>query len=126
MNSARDNTVLWSGGGLLAALVCCLCLAVATGGLAYWIAGQVTDSVRPGSPTAVFVPLEEATEQPHLPSPIPPEAEAMRTPPAQVEVPISDPISLAERLLGVKDIPLVLAEKADPFMPGTRQTIWAT
>jgi hypothetical protein len=126
MNSSRDNTVLWIGGGLLAALVCCLCLAVATGGLAYWIASQVTDSVRPGSPTAVFVPLDEATEQPRLPTPIPPEAEAMRTTLAQVEVPISDPISLAERLLGVQDIPLVLAEQAENIPAGSRQTFWAT
>jgi hypothetical protein len=50
----------------------------------------------------------------------------MRTTLAQVEVPISDPISLAERLLGVKDIPLVLAERADPIPPGTRQMFWAT
>src|SRR4030042_1050439 len=101
MNSPRDNAVLWIGGGLLAALVCCLCLALTVGGLSYWIASRATGVTGPGSPTAVFVPLDEATEQPHLPTPIPPEAEGMRTTLAEVEVPISDRTSRAARLRAI-------------------------
>jgi len=126
MNSSRDNTVLWIGGGLLAALVCCLCLAVTVGGLSYWVASRVTDGTGSVAPTAVFVPLEDATEQPRLPTPVPAEAEAMRTTLAELDVPIADPISLAERLLGVKDPPLVLEDRADPVPLGTQQTFWAT
>src|SRR3990172_5103470 len=126
MNSSKDNTVLWIGGGLLAALVCCLCLALTVGGLSYWIASWATDGAGNVSPTAVFVPLEEATEQPRVATPIPPEAEVMRQVLAELEVPIADPISLAERLLGVKNVPLVLAEEAAPIPLGTRHTFWAT
>ena len=50
----------------------------------------------------------------------------MRTTLAEVEVPIADPISLAERLLGVKDVPLVLDDQAAPVPLGTQQTFWAT
>ena len=126
MSSSRDNTVLWIGGGLLAALVCCLCLALTVGGLSYWIARQAVTTGGPAVPTASFLPLEEATAQPRLVTPVPSEAEAMRTALAQHDVPIADPISLAERLQGVKDIPIILADHAEPIPLGTRDTFWAT
>ena len=126
MSSSRDNTILWIGGGLLAALVCCLCLALGVGGLSYWIARQAASAVRPAVPTASFHPLEQATAQPHLVTPVPSEAEAMRAALAEHDVPIADPISLAERLQGVVDIPLTLADHAEPIPVGTRDTFWAT
>ena len=126
MSSPRDNTVLWIGGGLLAALVCCLCLALAVGGLSYWIAREAANTVAPGVPTAAILPLDEATAVPRLATPVPAEAEAMRDALAAVDVPVSDPIGLAERLQGVENIPQVLADHADPIALGTSETFWAT
>ncbi len=126
MSSTRDNTVLWIGGGLLAALVCCLCLALTVGGVSYWIARQAVATGGPTVPTASFLPPDEATAQPLQVTPVPPEAEAMRQALAEHDVPISDPISLAERLQGAKDIPVVLADHAEPIALGSRQAFWAT
>ncbi|HSB91240.1 MAG TPA: hypothetical protein VLD63_14590 [Anaerolineales bacterium] len=126
MSSPRDNTVLWIGGGLLAALVCCLCLALSVGGLSYWIAREAANTVAPGVPTAEILPLDEATSVPRLATPVPAEAEAMRDALAALDVPVSDPIGLAERLQGIENIPQVLADHADPVALGTSETFWAT
>jgi hypothetical protein len=126
MGSSRDNTVLWIGGGLLAALVCCLCLALAVGGISYWIARQAVETID-ASPTATFfTPEAGVTEVPRLVTPVPPEAGEMLRALGDEIVPIADPVSLAERLQGKTGIPRVLAEEADPIPLGTRRTFWAT
>ncbi|HET7012071.1 MAG TPA: hypothetical protein VFI11_14945 [Anaerolineales bacterium] len=126
MASSRDNTVLWIGGGLLVALVCCLCLALAVGGVSYWIVSRSV-STGDGPPTPSFETLEPGeTQVPRQVTPVPPQARAMLEALSEEVVPIADPVSLTERLQGVKDIPRVLAEDADPIPLGTRQTFWAT
>jgi immune inhibitor A len=45
---------------------------------------------------------------------------------SSVEVPMSDPVSLAERLQHLEDVPRVLAEKADPLPVGAKDTFWVT
>lgn len=45
---------------------------------------------------------------------------------SSIEVPISDPIALAERFKGLEDIPWVLAEQAEPIPIGTRDSFWVT
>lgn len=43
----------------------------------------------------------------------------------EAEVPINDPLDLAERLLGVPDIPLTV-EPSEPYQVGDRETFWAS
>ncbi|MES0340401.1 MAG: hypothetical protein ABUK15_10145, partial [Anaerolineales bacterium] len=45
---------------------------------------------------------------------------------ASTIVPINEPIELAERLRGLKDVPRVLAESAVPIPAGTVDTFWVS
>ncbi|HEY69432.1 MAG TPA: hypothetical protein G4O08_02485 [Anaerolineae bacterium] len=45
---------------------------------------------------------------------------------ANTVVPLADPIDLAERLLGLENIPRVVATQADPIPLGTTQQFWAS
>jgi hypothetical protein len=45
---------------------------------------------------------------------------------SQTIVPLADPADLAERLMGLEDIPRVLATSADPIPVGTIQQFWAS
>ncbi len=45
---------------------------------------------------------------------------------ASTIVPANDPIELAERLRGLKDVPRILAESAEPIPAGTVDTFWVS
>ena len=45
---------------------------------------------------------------------------------ASTIVPINEPIELAERLRGLKDVPRILAEEAEPIPVGTVDTFWVS
>lgn len=45
---------------------------------------------------------------------------------ASTIVPINEPIELAERLRGLKDVPRILAEEAEPISVGTVDTFWVS
>jgi hypothetical protein len=124
--SGAGGKQIWVIGGLVVALLCCLAVAVGAGtaGLIV-IARQAAATLEPvAAPTraATTPPLSERRTGEAAP------AEALLTLDllSQIEVPIADPLSLAERLSGVIDPPEVLALEAQPIPPGTRQTFWAS
>ncbi len=128
MEQKRGSSVAWVVGGLLAALLCCLCLLAASGVggllLARWAGRQPERQLLPPaatagpSPTPVSMPLE--------PTPIPAQAGETQRLLAETNVPIADPLDLAQRLLGIRNPPRVVADHADPILPGTVKTFWAS
>ena len=129
MEQKRGSVVWWVVCGILAVLLCCLCALVVIGGgatLAAWLARPyqgpplvATLFATPGpSPTPQTMPTEPAA--------IPPQADDTAWLLSSVEVPLADPISLAERLAGVVNPARVVAQKADPIPLGTVETFWAS
>lgn len=128
MQSERRSSMIWVIIGLVVALACCLCLVIAFGGSALLGLWTVTDSSTRTKAvvTVEAVPPTPSTEFPETPVPLSPEAEEMARQLSDTLVPIADPISLAERLMGLSDIPRVLATDAAPIPLGEVQTFWAS
>jgi hypothetical protein len=113
----------------------CLCTAsmLAVTGLVAWrtAANQGEDMVRPGLEEEAPVPQQQdgGAAVPALPeiTPAPASSGAFQTLAnlREAEVPINDPLNLAERLLGLPDISPTVAPSG-PFQPGDRQTFWAS
>ena len=135
MKPAGNSSVPWIVCGLVAALLCCLCLlvviAVPTGAL-LWLPWWPVDGQPVPSPSvaASATAPESAgpTPAPYvLPrnvTPVSPLAEEGLRLLASVVVPEADPIFLVEQLQGVIDPPRVLAESAAPIPVGAVHTFW--
>jgi hypothetical protein len=126
MGSNSSSNVKWFVIALVSIMAACLTCAVTILLVVRWGVTQV----------------EQAEFQDYLPE----ESEPTRTPlispseePEDIElsvltleqlastiVPINEPIELAERLRGLKDVPRILAEEAEPVPVGTVDTFWVS
>jgi len=126
MGSNSSSNVKWFVIALVVIMAACLVCSVTTLLVIRWGVTQV----------------EQAELQDYLPE----ESEPTRTPlispseePEDIElsvltleqlastiVPINEPIELAERLRGLKDVPRILAEEAEPIPVGTVDTFWVS
>ena len=128
MTTQKGSSVKWLVIGLVAVLACCLCLVVAIGVATlvpvWWMSQQGT--VLP--PEDVF-PVEPSPTPPVMsaaPEAIPPQALDTERQLMAAEVPIADPLDLAQRLKGIADPPRVVGETAAPIAAGAVKTFWAS
>ncbi|MGD8759004.1 MAG: immune inhibitor A [Anaerolineales bacterium] len=112
MASTQRPSMWWFIGGLLAAM--CICTCVAGAGVTVYLTQQ------PAPTPTVVVP------SPTLAPPSGSAAEDTLRLLSMTEVPLADPIGLAERFKGLQGIPEVVATSADPIPLGTVQSFWAS
>jgi immune inhibitor A len=124
MESKSSSSTKWIVGGVALVLACCLCLALAAAAGALLSANilRTTDQ----NPSATMPPPSTAAATPDIATPVPPEAKTMAGELAQAEVPVVDPIALAEQFYGLTDIPQVEATTSTPIATGTVETFWAS
>jgi immune inhibitor A len=129
MEPKNRSSVGWIVGGLVIILLCCLCVAVVLGGsgvVGRWFIRQgPTVNVLPTLPP-VSGPTLSPVPMPATAEPVSPDAVSTEHQLASAEVPIADPLDLAQRLKGVKDPPRVVATSAAPIPLGTVKTFWAS
>jgi immune inhibitor A len=113
MSDKSNSWIQWLVVGIFASMIVCLCSILSIGGTAMLL---LRSTATPALP--VFNP----TEAP----PIEAKDLEMRETLANTVVPLADPIDLAERLLGLENIPRVVATHADPIPLGTTQQFWAS
>jgi len=128
MTTQQGSSVKWLVIGLVAVLACCLCLVVAIGVAtlvpAWWISQQETFL-----PTVEVSPAQASPAPPAMtdaPEDVTPQALETERQLIAAEVPIADPLDLAQRLKGITDPPRVVAETAAPIPAGTMKTFWAS
>lgn len=131
MESKSNNTALYVVAGLLLALVCCLCVVVVAATGAFLVVQRPEFSAPIPTIPVATQGLSQASAtpiaQPADGTPVAPEqAQAMLEELSRAEVPIVDPISLAERFHGQKDIPTVLETSAAPRSIGEVELFWAS
>ena len=133
MKQDRGSLVPWFVVGLVAALLCCLCLVIAALGAAGVLTWEAIRIASTAYPTDIWETLVPTTpERPMGPTPTPldgpeavaPDARAMRQALAEEIVPVADLIGLVERLQGEGDVPQVVATSAEPIPVGTLETFW--
>ncbi|HLB64589.1 MAG TPA: hypothetical protein VJJ46_07085 [Anaerolineales bacterium] len=133
MKQDRGSLVPWFVVGLVAALLCCLCLVIAALGAAGVLTYEAIRIASTAYPTDIWETLVPTTpERPMGPTPTPldgpeavaPDARAMRQALAEEIVPVADLIGLVERLQGEGDVPQVVATSAEPIPVGTLETFW--
>ena len=132
METKSDNTAWFVVGGLLLALVCCLCIVVVAAAGAF-LAIRRADLPSPVATFQVATPgLQRGTPTPAArpglgETPAAPEqAQEMLAQLAEVDVPVADPISLAERFQGKVNIPTVLETNAPTRTEGESEIFWAS
>jgi hypothetical protein len=125
MTTPQDRTVLWVAAAVIFALLCCLCLVLTATAASVWFAVDSSERLPPSTGSTPG-PTPDVPESSWEFRPASPQARAMLERLSTSIVPISDPISLAERLSGETGIPKVLAESAAPIPLGTVQTFWAS
>jgi hypothetical protein len=121
------SSVYWIVGGVLAALVCCLCL-VLTLGVSTVLGAQWFSrlEVRPSPPSITPGPTPTPWVLLSTPVPIPQQALDTEKLLAEVNVPTADPLLLAERLQGAVNPPRIVSDHAAPIALGTTQMFWAS
>ncbi len=118
-----------------AVVIACLCMTtVLVAGVGLWRLVEKEGDLfgKPGEegPSLPSNPVEEGQSitpvQPNL-TPEPANSGAFQTLDnlREAEVPINDPLDLAERLLGVPDIPLTV-EPSEPYQVGDRESFWVS
>jgi hypothetical protein len=129
MSSEKGSAGKWLVFGLLGTLFACMCFVLVAG------AGSVLFLNRMGSVSNGPVPVTSvaqpstpfgAPQATSAPTPIPDAAVESEKTLMKAEVPIADPISLAERFRGVENIPEVVATSAAPVDLGTVESFWAS
>ncbi len=117
MKPERGSSVPWIVLGLVVGLLCCLCmlLALALPVALFALQGQLGGGLLRASPTAWY---------PFASAPASAKAYQTRQLLAQAEVPVADPVELAERLQGVRGVPRVVADHAAPIPVGRVDTFW--
>jgi hypothetical protein len=126
MQAKTDRTAVLLVGGVIALLVCCLVLTVAGGLGALWMFLRTDGSPPERMPTTTPLPLPTPLTQEGETVSVPPEAEAMRRILAETLVPIADPLSLAERLSGIENPPMLVDDSAGAIAVGAERTFWAS
>ncbi|MGD8814582.1 MAG: hypothetical protein PVI78_08925, partial [Anaerolineales bacterium] len=120
MSEKTGSWIQWLVVGIFASMIVCLCTIISIGGTAMWL-------LRPTStPAGASI---NPTVTVLVPTDVPPiEAKDIETRDilSNTIVPLADPIDLAERMLGLENIPRVVATQADPIPLGTTQQFWAT
>ncbi len=122
----QDRTVVWVAAAVVLALLCCLCVVLVATAASVWFAVDGDGRPTPTAPSTTPAPTPDVPPTSWEFRPVPPEASEMLERLRTSVVPVSDPISLSERLAGVTGIPLVLAETAAPIPLGTVKTFWAS
>ncbi len=125
--SKRSRTWVIVGVLLAAGCLVVLCVLLAIGGASAWL---IARSVETGGNGYLPQPFASATSTPRpFPTQITPvssKAEETLRLLGDTEVPMADPVALAERLLWLENVPRVLAEQADPIPVGTTETFWVS
>jgi hypothetical protein len=120
MSEKTGSWIQWLVVGIFASMIVCLCTIISIGGTAMWL-------LRPTStPAGASI---NPTVTVLVPTDVPPiEAKDIETRDilSNTIVPLADPIDLAERMLGLENIPRVVATQADSIPLGTTQQFWAT
>lgn len=112
-------------GGLIAlgVMLCTICLVVIGAG-AFLFAREISQDENnfdnPSSSTEIVGPTPEVIRGEELPA-----SETLETL-KNTTVPENDPEDLAERLLGVSDIPATVEPPATPYRVGDRRSFWVT
>jgi len=109
MSDSKKSRVIWLAVGLSVALVICLCLSSALG--AYLLLFKSGAVPTPVSIAPTSVPLDSGDTISTL---------------SAVEVPLADPPAIAERLLGLENVPRTLRQEAEPIPIGTVKEFWNT
>ncbi len=109
MEREKKSSAGWVILGLLGLTAVCLCL-ICLATFILLIVGAI-ELIEPTQPPAPLITTTTYDTEQALSS---------------VEVPISDLVSLAERLQNLEDVPRVLAEKVDPLLIGTKDSFWVT
>jgi len=109
MFNSKNSSIGWVAVGLLGTLVVCLCLFSA-------IAVSLF----------IFNPGTEPTPISLVPTTVPLDSGDTISTLSAVEVPLADPAAIAERLLGLEDVPRTLAQEAEPIPIGTVKEFWTT
>ena len=107
MQREKSSYIGWIGIGLFGVVVVCFCL------IPPLIVGVLLNPYKP-SPTPV---AQEPTPSPEFPLVT---IDIL----SNIEVPMADPPEIAERLLGLQDVPRVLAQEAVSIPIGTVQEFW--
>ncbi|MQC27222.1 MAG: hypothetical protein DWG76_07225 [Chloroflexi bacterium] len=116
---ANRRILLIIGGVLGAGLICIACFAVVGVG-SFFVAREIDNSglvdgvTQDSGPTPEVVRTQELTSD-----------ETLRTLMESI-VPENNPVELAERLLGVADIPDTIAPREVPYQVGDRRSFWVT
>ncbi|TEU00928.1 MAG: hypothetical protein E3J30_01745 [Anaerolineales bacterium] len=126
MGSNSSSKVKWFVIALVSIMAACLTCAVAIFLVVRWGVTQVEQAELQD-----YLPEEsEPTRMPLIsPSEEPEDIDLSFLTLEQLAstiVPVNDPIELAERLRGLKDVPRILAEEADPIPVGTVDTFWVS
>lgn len=122
-----ENRRIFIIGGLvllgLFTLIACLAL---TGAGAYWLAREISQSgvgtdFTPGAPST-----QSGGPTPEVVRPAEPPSDETLNELIDTVVPENNPVELAERLLGISDIPETFIHPGSPFEVGDRRSFWVT
>ncbi|NIS80423.1 MAG: hypothetical protein GTO14_09515 [Anaerolineales bacterium] len=134
METREKPTAWWFAVGLVTTVIVCLCLAVGVLGVSSigtvigrmlsqevgTLSSQTQDAEAPGEVADPSTP-EMLSDEPGTEMDL--AAESLKLI-SDTVVPINDPISLAQRLKGLEEVPKLLAESAQPLSVGTVETFW--
>jgi len=126
MGSNNSSTVKWFVIALVVIMAACLTCAVTTFLVIRWGVIQVEQAELydyiPEESTPTRTPLISPSEEPENIDLSILTLEQL----ASTIVPINEPIELAERLRGLKDVPRILATEVEPIQVGTVDTFWVS
>lgn len=124
MDSNSSSNVKWFVIALVVIMAVCLCCAVTTFLIIRWGVMQVEQAnlydYIPEDIEPTTMPLISPSEEPKNFDLSFQTLEQL----AATIVPVNDPIELTERLRGLKDVPRILADAADPIQVGSVETFW--
>jgi hypothetical protein len=113
MDQKSSSTMAWIFGGVFAGMLGCLCTIATIAG-----AGMILLRATP-TPTVYVIPPTE-------PPPVNERDIEMLQELSQTIVPLADQVDLAERLLGLEDLPRILATSAEPVPLGSIEEFWVS
>ena len=106
---------------LLVVVFCCIVIAVSALIGGRWLIEKINSDTLP---TVTFETTQEVTPEATTSEPVPSAAIETLDTLDQTTVPINDPVELAERLGGKKDVPNTLIDPDAPYSVGARKTFW--
>jgi immune inhibitor A len=114
MDTPKKHSTWWIVGAILGAMLCCLILGSSS------LMASILLIYRSTPTPTVAAEIPPATPAP----PLTIEVESSLLALTEMDVPIADPVALAERLRGLENVPRILATSAAPIPVGTIQTFW--